>query len=205
MAKSRENRNSVEHTKQTTIWLFQDRNREQYDHIAKIEQTTPARSEAWGSSLLPSYTSQLFVISPIARRANTPVLPNAPMKSRKPFCKEGLKPKKLRFTDKEKDETGNENYSQKSANFSIKIFKQKAKFSKQQDESTGKLDCENLSAMLQILELDNKENRRYGQERYERRGRNNRSVAKECAKNNNSSQSSKLNCNSKHEFIHFRI
>jgi len=162
---------------------------------------------AWDSSSLPSYTSQLFLISPIARRM-TPVLPNAPIKSRKPFSKKGLKPKKLRFTDKEKDEMENKNYSQKSTDFSIKMSKQKADISKLQGESIERLDRENLSTMLQSiqLELDNKENRQYGQEQYEKRTRNNRSVAKERARNNNnSSQTSKLNCSPKGEFIHFRI
>lgn len=161
----------------------------------------------WASPLLPSYTSRLFVTSPTAKRT-TPVPPNAPIKPKKPFSKEGLKPKKLRFTDKEKDETEDENCSKKSANFSIKMFKQKAQVSKQQDESKGKLDRESLSAMLQNvrLELDNKENRRHGQGRYEKRARNNHSLAKERARNDNdSSQSSKLNCSPKGEFVHFRI
>lgn len=161
----------------------------------------------WSSFLLPSYTPRLFVTSPRAGRT-TPVPPNAPIKPRKPFPKEGLKPKKLRFTDKEKDETENENCSKKSADFPIKMFKQKAEFSKQQGESKGRLDRESLSVMLQSirLELDNKENRRYGQGRHEKRARNNRSLAKEHARNNNdSSQSSKLNCSPKGEFVHFRI
>lgn len=88
------------------------------------------------------------------------------------------------------------------------MFKQKAEFSKQQGESKERLDRESLSAMLQNirLELDNKENRRYGQGRYEKRARNNRSLAKERARNNNdSSQSSKLNYSPKGEFVHFRI
>lgn len=161
------------------------------------------QNEAWDSSLLSTYTSQLFVISP-PTRMTTPVPPNAPIKPRKPFSKEGLKPKKLRFTDK--DETKDENCSKKSADVSIKMSKLKAEFSKQQGESKGILERENLSAMLQSirLELDNKENRRYEQERYERRARNNRSIAKECARNNNNS-SSKLNCSPKGEFLHFRI
>lgn len=137
-----------------------------------------------------------------------PVPPNAPIKPRKFFSKEGLKPKKLRFTDKEKNETEDDNCSEKSVDYSIKISKRKAEFSKHQGESMARLNRENLSAMLQSirLELDNKENRRYGQERYERRPRNNRSVAKEHTRNNNNSlQSSKLNCNPKGEFVHFRI
>jgi len=162
---------------------------------------------AWDSSSLPSYTSQLFLISPIAKRI-TPVPPNAPIKPRKPFSKKGLKPKKLRFTDKEKDEMGNENYSQKSTDFSIKMSKQKAEISKLQGKSLGKLDRENLSTMLQSirLELDDKENRQYIQEQRERRTRNNRSIAKERARNNNNfSQTSKLNSSPKSEFVHFRI
>lgn len=156
------------------------------------------------SSLLHSYTPQLFVISPTARRA-TPVPPNAPIKPRKPFSKEGLKPKKLRFTDKENDETKDENCFQKSADFSIKMYKQKAEFSKQQEqgESREKSERESSSAMLQSIrfELFNKKNRRY-----EKKLRNNRSTTKEHAKNNNdSSQSSILNCNPKGEFVHFRI
>lgn len=146
----------------------------------------------------------MFVTSPTARRT-TPVPPNAPIKPRKPFFKEGLKPKKLRFTDKEKDETEDENYCQKR-DFATKMSK--AEFSKQQGESKGRLDRESLSTMLQSirLELDNKENRRHGQGRYEKRVKNNHSAVKERAKNNNdSSQSSKLNCNSKGEFVHFRI
>lgn len=172
------------------------------------------QNEAWDSSSLSAYTSQLFVISPTTR-LKTPVPPNAPIKSRKPFPKEGLKPKKLRFTDKDKDETKGENYSKNSTDFSIDTSKRKATFSKQQDdESKGiKEERENLSSMLQSIriELDNKENRRNGQDNnnnngYERRTRNNRSVAKERARNNNnSSQSSKLNCNLKGEFLHFRI
>lgn len=160
--------------------------------------------------MLSSYTSQLFVISPTGKR-NTPIPPNAPIKPKKPFPKEGLKPKKLRFTDKEKNETEDEKCrSSKSTNsISINMSTWKADFSNsERSESIGRLDRENLSSMLQSirLELDNKENMRYEQERYERRARNNRPVAKERVRSsNNSSQSSKLNCSPKGEFVHFRI
>lgn len=147
----------------------------------------------------------MFVTSPTTTRI-TPVPPNAPIKPRKPFSKEGLKPKKLRFTDKEEDE----NCILKNANFVIKTSK--AECSKQQNESSGTLDRDSLSALLQSvrLKLDNKENgednRRYRQGRYEKRTRNNRSVAKERAKNKNDFlQSSKLNYSPKGEFVHFRI
>ncbi|TGZ32266.1 Zinc finger CW-type PWWP domain protein 1 [Temnothorax longispinosus] len=146
----------------------------------------------WASSLLLSLTPQLFVTSPTTTIRATPVPPNAPIKLRKPFSKEGLKPKKLRFTDKDKDGTEDENYSKKSADFFIKMSKQKAEFPKRQGKSKARLDCDmqdSLSAMLQNVrfELDNKKNMRYGQGQYEKRARNNK----------DSSQSSKLNCSPK--------
>ena len=146
----------------------------------------------------------MFVISPTVKSI-TPVPPNAPIKPRKLFSKEGLKPKKLRFTDEEKDETEDEHNSEKSVDL-LTMFKRKKEFSKKQGES-GRLDSENLNTMLQSmrLELENKENRQYGQEQYERKASNNRSITKERARNNNSSQSSKLNCSPKGEFVHFRI
>ncbi|KYN35976.1 Zinc finger CW-type PWWP domain protein 1 [Trachymyrmex septentrionalis] len=188
MAKYRDNRNRVDHTRQT-IRLFEDRDRKR-DMIAEVARTP--WNEAWSSS---SYTSQLFVISPTVKRT-IPVPPNAPIKSRKPFSKGDLKPKKLRFTDEEKDE--DEHYSEKSVDLST-MFKRKKELSKKQGES-GRLDHENLNTMLQSmqLELENKENRQYGQEQHERKASNNRFIAKERARNNNNPfQSSKLNCSPK--------
>ncbi|XP_071646527.1 uncharacterized protein [Temnothorax longispinosus] len=190
MAKSRDNRNRVDHTRQTTIRLFEDQDRE-HDIVAEVGRTTP-RNGVWASSLLLSLTPQLFVTSPTTTIRATPVPPNAPIKLRKPFSKEGLKPKKLRFTDKDKDGTEDENYSKKSADFFIKMSKQKAEFPKRQGKSKARLDCDmqdSLSAMLQNVrfELDNKKNMRYGQGQYEKRARNNK----------DSSQSSKLNCSPK--------
>lgn len=40
MAKSRDNRNRVDHTRQT-IRLFEDRDREQRDIVAEVGRTTP--------------------------------------------------------------------------------------------------------------------------------------------------------------------
>ncbi|XP_011864319.1 PREDICTED: uncharacterized protein LOC105560114 [Vollenhovia emeryi] len=188
ITKSRDNRN---HTRQTTLQLFQDRDRER-DIVAEIGPATP-RNRAWASSFLPSYTPQLFVTSPIAIRT-VPVPPNAPIKPRKSFPKEGLKPKKLHFTD---NETEKENSSQKST-----------QLSKQQDQSNQSYNRDSLSNVLQNLrlELDNKENMRYGLGRHERKMKNNRSVAKERVKNHyDSSQSSKLNSCEKSEFVYFRI
>ncbi|KAG5334023.1 ZCPW1 protein, partial [Acromyrmex charruanus] len=193
MAKYRDNR--VYNTRQT-IRLFEDRDRKR-DIVAEVARTIPW-NETWNSSSHSSYTSQLFVISPTVKSI-TPVPPNAPIKPRKLFSKEGLKPKKLRFTDEEKDETENEHNSEKSVDLST-MFKWKKEFLKKQGES-GRLDHENLNTMLQSmrLELENKENRQYGQEQHERKASNNRSIAKERARNNNnnSSQSSKLNCSPK--------
>ncbi|XP_028047072.1 uncharacterized protein LOC105828627 isoform X2 [Monomorium pharaonis] len=195
MAKSRDKHDrESDYTGQTTMWFFKDQ--DQRDIDMEVGQTT-SRNKAWDNSLLSTYTCQLFAISPTTR-ITTPVPPNAPIKPRKLFSKEGLKPKKLRFTDKDKNEVKNENCFKKSTNFSIEMSKEE--LSKQQSESKGILERENLSFMLQSirLELDNKENRQYGQERYERRARNNRFIVKEHARNNNnSSQSSKLNCSSK--------
>ncbi|XP_018376321.1 PREDICTED: uncharacterized protein LOC108769699 [Trachymyrmex cornetzi] len=193
MAKYRDNRNRVDHTRQT-IRLFEDRDRKR-NIIAEIARTIPW-NEAWSSSSHSSYTSQLFIISPTVKRT-MPVPPNAPIKPRKSFSKEGLKPKKLRFTDKEEDETEDENNSEKSVDLST-MFERKKEFSKKQ--VPGRLDHENLNTMLQSmrLELENKENRQYGQEQHERKASNNRSIAKERARNNNKpSQSSKLNCSPK--------
>ncbi|XP_024886036.1 zinc finger CW-type PWWP domain protein 1-like [Temnothorax curvispinosus] len=194
MAKSRDNRNRVDHTRQTTIRLFEDQDRE-HDIVAEVGRTTP-RNGVWASSLLLSLTPQLFVTSPTTTIRATPVPPNAPVKLRKPFSKEGLKPKKLRFTDKDKDGTEDENYSKKSADFFIKMSKQKAEFPKRQGKLKARLDCDmqdSLSAMLQNVrfELDNKKNMRYGQGQYEKRAKNNK----------DSSQSSKLNCSPKDKTI----
>lgn len=135
--------------------------------------------------------------------------PNAPVKLRKSFSKVGLKPKKLHFTDKETDEIEDENCSQKSVDYSLKVLDRKATFSKDNGELKEKLNRENLSAMLRNirLEADDKENKQYENERYERKVRNDRySVIKERAKyGNNCTQSLKLNCNSKDKFVHFRI
>ncbi|KYN06473.1 Zinc finger CW-type PWWP domain protein 1 [Cyphomyrmex costatus] len=129
-----------------------------------------------------------------------PVPPNAPIKPKKLFSKEGLKPKRLCFIDEEMDETADENSSEKSVDF-FKMFKQKKKSSKQQKES-GRLVRNNLNTMLQSMRLENKENRQEDvQERYEKKARNNRSVAKERARNNNSSQSSELKCSPKDKTI----
>ncbi|EGI62651.1 Zinc finger CW-type PWWP domain protein 1 [Acromyrmex echinatior] len=197
MAKYRDNR--VYNTRQT-IRLFEDRDRKR-DIVAEVARTIPW-NETWSSSSHSSYTSQLFVISPTVKSI-TPIPPNAPIKPRKLFSKEGLKPKKLRFTDEEKDEAENEHNSEKSVDLST-MFKWKKEFLKKQGES-GRLDHENLNTMLQSmrLELENKENRQYGQEQHERKASSNRSIAKERARNNNnnSSQSSKLNCSPKDKTI----
>lgn len=142
-------------------------------------------------------------------KRTTPVPPNAPIKPRKSFSKVGLKPKKLRFTDKEKDEIYGENHSYKSADYSIKVLDHKATFSKEKGELKEKSSRENLSAMLRNirLEIDDKENKQYENKRYERKMRDDRySVIKEHAKyRDNCTQSLKLNCNTKDKFVHFRI
>lgn len=140
-------------------------------------------------------------------KKTTPIPPNAPVKFKKHFSKEGLKPKKLRFVDKEVEEAENTKHSQKSADCVIKIFNHKS-CSKQKIESKGELSKENLNAMLQDirLETDNKENRPYAKERHERKVKSNRFVSTSASKNvNNSPQSSKSNHNLKGEFLHFRI
>lgn len=146
-------------------------------------------------------------------RKTTPIPPNAPIKFKKHFSKEGLKPKKLRFTDKEEEEVKNRNHVQNTTDCAIKIFNHKS--SKQRVESKGKLRKENLDAMLQDIRLktDNKENiRPCGKEHerikknYERKVKNNRSVFASSSKNiDNSAQLSKSNYNPKGEFWHFRI
>lgn len=164
------------------------------------------QNEAGGSFWFRIF--ELFVTSPTAKRT-TPVPPNAPIKPRKSFSKVGLKPKKLRFTDKEKDEIDGENCSQKSADYSVKVLDHKATFLKEKGELKDKSSRENLSVMLRNirLETDDKENKQYENERYERKVIDDRySVIKERAKyGNNCTQSLKLNCNSKGKFVHFRI
>jgi len=137
------------------------------------------------------------------------VPPNAPIKPKKSFSKVGLKPKKLHFTDKEKDRIDDENCFQQSADYSIKVLDNEAIFSKEKYKLKEKSSRENLSAMLRNirLETDDKENKQY--ERYERKMRddhyfaiNNERTTK-CS--NNCTQSLKLNCNSKDKFVHFRI
>lgn len=137
--------------------------------------------------------------------------PNAPIKPRKSFPKVGLKPKKLRFTDKEKDGIGDKNCFQKSADYSIKVLDNKVIFSNEKCKLKEKSSRENLSALLRNirLETDDKENKQYENKRYERRMRddhysviNNERTTK-C--DNNCTQSLKLNYNSKDKFVHFRI
>ncbi|XP_011644195.1 uncharacterized protein LOC105431614 [Pogonomyrmex barbatus] len=189
-------------TRQMPILLFEaHRGLEQHEEVGR----TTSRYRVSGNFLRSSssFASQLFVTSPIAKRT-TPVPPNAPIKLRKPFSKARLKPKKLRFVDKEKDEAKDENCSQKRTNYSIKIFKQKAEFSEQQSESRYKFDRDSLSAVLHNmrLELDKKENETNERECNEKRTRNKRSVVKKCVKNNNSVlRSSTLNYSSKDKTI----
>ncbi|XP_050450419.1 uncharacterized protein LOC126850971 [Cataglyphis hispanica] len=199
-----ENGNFIDHTKQTPMRLFKDRNCERSNIAAEVEQTIP-RNEAWGSFWFRIF--ELFVTSPTVKRT-TPVPPNAPIKPRKSFFKVGLKPKKLRFTDKEKDEIDGENRSQKSADYSIKVLDHKEAFSKKKGELKEKSSRENLSAMLRNirLETDDKENKQYENERYERKVKDGRYSVKERGKyRNNCTQSLKLNCNTKDKFVHFRI
>lgn len=136
--------------------------------------------------------------------------PNAPIKPRKSFSKVGLKPKKLRFTDKEKDGIDDENCLHKSVDYSIKVPDNKAIFSKKKCKLKEKSCRENLSTMLRNirLEADDKENKQYENERYERKMRDDHySAINECTTkcSNNCTQSLKLNCNSKDKFVHYRI
>lgn len=205
MDKNHDSRNFIDHTKQ--MRLLEDQKCEEYIGTEKVGQTIPwneARDSFW------FHIFELFVTSPTTKRTTHPVPPNAPIKPRKSFSKVGLKPKKLYFTDKKTGEIEDENCSQKSVDYSLTVLDRKATFSKDNSELKEKLNRENLSAMLRNvrLEADDKENKQYENERYERKVRNDRySVMKErnVKFGNNCTQSLKLNCNSKGKFVHFRI
>nr|XP_012225941.1 PREDICTED: uncharacterized protein LOC105674303 [Linepithema humile] len=111
----------MDYAKQTPQRLFQDRDRDQYDIFVEINRTPQNKIE--GNNLLQSRCNPklLFITSPMVKKA-TPVPPNAPIKFKKHFPKEGLKPKKLRFTDKEVEEIENRNHAQKATDCVIKIY-----------------------------------------------------------------------------------
>lgn len=139
-----------------------------------------------------------------------PVPPNAPIKMRKHFFKKDLKPKKLRFPDKEKDKPNNENYSQRSVDYSSNIFHQKESVLKNTCKFKEELSRKSSSSMFENTHLvSNKENVEYEKERYVRKVWKSRLAIKKHVYNDNSSQSSisskLINKNMKGEFVHFRI
>lgn len=156
---------------------------------------------------ISSESLELLEISPIEK--TIPVPPNAPIKMRKHFSKKDLKPKKLRFPDKERDEANTKNYYQGSVDYSPNIFNRKDVLKKTcafKEELSGK----SLSVMFENTHLvSNKENVRYEEERYVRKVWKSRPAIKKHANNDNSLQSSisskLIHRNTKGEFVHLRI